>query len=117
MSGIYIPGMEMPTSCRKCGLMMNCDDCEGWECYCLPLKKSIGHLEKFRDEPYVLTDKRRDDCPLLHVPEHGRLADTDVMCNECRRVAEEYDGIHPDCTYCPVHLAPTIIPADKETEK
>lgn len=82
---VYIPGMEMPTSCRKCGLMMNCDDCEGWECYCLPLKKSIGHLEKFRDEPYVLTDKRRDDCPLLYVPEHGDLIDRDKLEKDIER--------------------------------
>jgi hypothetical protein len=47
------------------------------------------------------------------VPPHGRTIDKDVMCNECRRIAEEYDGIYPDCTYCPAHLAPTIIPAEE----
>ena len=105
---ILIKGMEMPTSCRACHLKMNCDDCEGWKCVCLPLRKEIGYFNE------LLADKRRDDCPLIPVPDHGRLIDKDVMCKECRRVAEEYDGIYPDCTYCPAHLAPTIIPADKE---
>jgi hypothetical protein len=47
------------------------------------------------------------------VPPHGRLIDKDIMCNECRRIAEEYDGIYPDCTYCPAHLAPTILEAEE----
>ena len=127
---IYIKGMEIPTSCRKCGLMMNCDDCEGWECYCLPLKKSIGHLEKFRDEPYVLTDKRRDDCPLLHVPKHGRLIDADALKST---VLEALNNAITDGNSTPlgralcefiaknivdeIEAAPTVIPADEEAEK
>ena len=108
MSDILIKGMEMPTSCRKCGLMMNCDDCEGWECYCLPLKKSIGHLERFRDEPYVPTDKRRDDCPLILVPEHGRLVDADAL------VRSYYHAPSFPNLCKAINEAPTIIPADKE---
>lgn len=62
---ILIHGMEMPTSCRACHLKMNCDDCEGLECICVPLHQEIGYLDD------LLTDKCRDDCPL--VPLHERL--------------------------------------------
>lgn len=65
--GVYIKGMEMPTSCRSCHLKINFDDCEGLECVCVPLLQEIGYLDD------LLTDKRRDNCPLVSVPEHGRL--------------------------------------------
>ena len=65
--GVYIKGMEMPTSCRVCHLKMNCDDCEGFECVCVPLHQRIGYLDD------LLADKRRDDCPLVPVPPNGRL--------------------------------------------
>lgn len=65
--GVYIEGMKMPTDCRTCQMKMNCTDCEGWECYCLPLGKEIGDIGQ------LLNDRRRDDCPLVPVPPHGRL--------------------------------------------
>lgn len=55
---VLIKGMEMPTSCRAYWLMMNCDSCEGLECVCVPLHQEIGCFED------LLTDKRREDCPL-----------------------------------------------------
>lgn len=92
MSDILIRGMEMPKSCNACIF-----DVYG---LCLINKNIEGK------------DELTHSCPLVPVPPHGRLIDKDVMCNECRRIAEEYDGIYPDCTYCPAHLAPTIIPAE-----
>jgi len=70
---ILIKGMDMPTSCRACHLKMNCDDCEGLECVCVPLHQQIGYLDD------LLTDKRRDDCPLVPVPPHGKLIDADTL--------------------------------------
>lgn len=93
MSDILIRGMEMPKSCNACIF-----DVYG---LCLINKNIEGK------------DELTHSCPLVPVPPHGRLIDKDVMCNECRRIAEEYDGIYPDCTYCPAHLAPTIIPAEE----
>lgn len=89
MSGVYIPGMEMPW-------------CEHQE---IDIRRGTD------GKWYAIDD---DWYEIVPVPDHGRLIDKDVMCKECRRVAEEYEGIYPDCTYCPAHLAPTIIPADKE---
>lgn len=113
--GVYIPGMEMPESCRACHLKMNCDDCEGRKCVCVPLHQNIGYLDE------LLTDKRRDDCPLVSVQNHGRLIDVDY--------ADEYayDELELANTYLTgweaaramqkiYHNAPTIIPADKEGE-
>ena len=68
--------MEMPTSCRACHLKMNCDDCEGRECVCVPLHKQIGYLDD------LLADKRRDDCPLRPVPPHGDLIDRDAAAEK-----------------------------------
>lgn len=67
--GIYIKGMEMPKGCKDCGLKVNCDECEGWECVCMPLHTTIGYYDD------LLSDKRREDCPLVPVPQHGDLID------------------------------------------
>ena len=42
MSGVYIPGMEMPENCLHCGFKINCDDCEGYECFCAALHKKTS---------------------------------------------------------------------------
>lgn len=67
---VGIKGIKIPDSCAVCGLKMNCDACEGYEVYCLPLDKNIGY------ESEVLTDRRRDDCPLRVIRFHGFSSDT-----------------------------------------
>ena len=102
---ILIRGMEMPTSCRACHLKMNCDDCEGWECVCVPLRKQIGYLDD------LLTDKRRDDCPLVPVPPHGDLIDRDELRGamfigeQCLYAWDEIEDA--------IDSAPTIVPAEE----
>lgn len=98
---VYIKGMEMPTSCNECRFFV-----DAW-CYALEFDDWRNAYNKPPE------GERLSGCPLIPVPDHGRLIDKDVMCKECRRVAEEYDGIYPDCTYCPANLAPTIIPAEE----
>lgn len=93
MSGIYIPGERIPDTLTAFWIFPN------------------GYVRVFGKNGDEI--RGREAIP---VPDHGRLIDKDVMCKECRRVAEEYDGIYPDCTYCPANLAPTIIPEDKEGE-
>ena len=58
---VWIKGMKMPDSCTHCPLIMNCDDCEGFEVHCVPLGKNIG----YKDE--VPKDRRREDCPLVKI--------------------------------------------------
>ena len=100
---VYIPGISMPKSCFKC--KMSSITTGGWA-WC----RLTGHA-------YPPDDPPSSSCPLVPVPDHGRLVDKDTVCAECRRVAEEYDGIYPDCTYCPIHIAPTIIPATAKEDK
>ena len=114
---ILIKGMEMPTNCRDCPLKMNCDDCEGWECVCVPSHHQIGYLDE------LLSDKRRDDCQLIEIPPHGRLIDADAFtkdeCNYCDGACE---ALPCDCLNCKsdcrcdfmkdIADAPTIIPAE-----
>lgn len=108
---ILIKGMEMPASCRACHLKMNCDDCEGLKCVCLPLQTQIGYLDD------LLTDKRRNDCPLVPVPPHGRLIDADILYRVAVDRAEkrgdmfnEMDNVlSPRC----IKMTPTALPADE----
>lgn len=105
---ILIRGMEMPTSCRTCPMKMNCDDCEGWECVCVPLHKQIGYFDD------LLTDKRRDDCPLVPVLPHGRLIDADEA------IGHLFNG--EQCLYSwdeiedAIDATVTIIPAEPPKE-
>lgn len=65
--------MEMPRNCFECPLFTNCDACEGHECGC-GLLGGIGYEEDISE------DRRRDDCPLVELPEHGDLIETkDVL--------------------------------------
>ena len=59
MSGIYIPGMEMPKSCILCDLSHE----DGW----CPVKKD--YIDRYSFET----------CPLVPVPEHGRVIDADKI--------------------------------------
>ena len=57
--GVYIKGMEMPTSCRAC----------------LYSRTDIRNVDWC-----VLTEKDLPcDCPLVPVPPHGRLIDADAL--------------------------------------
>ena len=105
--------MEMPTSCRKCRLKMNCDDCEGWECVCVPLHQQIGYLGD------LLADKRREDCPLVPVPSHGRLIDKDALEADISAsvVFSGRDGnaeiVGAKKIINRFHVAPTVIEAEE----
>ena len=115
MSGIYIPKMQMPKNCTVCDFMMNCDECEGHECYCTVLNRCIGYLPS--SSPFlcdgvhlVHSDKRLDNCPLVSVPDHGELIDRDALRNVMfigEQCLYSWDEIEDAIEY-----APTIIPAD-----
>lgn len=55
--GVYIKGMEMPTSCGFCMFENHTDD--GYEC------RINGCLTEYQ--------KRPSDCPLVPVPAHGKM--------------------------------------------
>lgn len=67
MSGIYIPGMEMPTSCSDCPM---CYDM--MECTVATPRIGFGKKE-MEAEPFDFCAERHPRCPLVPVPEHGDL--------------------------------------------
>ena len=91
MSGIYIPSMEMPTRCYNCKI-----DCG-----------LVSHIDR-NMHPFW----RYEKCPLVPVPDHGRLIDSnEIQYNKIMLVDDEfYFGV----TKPYIDRMPTIIPADKE---
>ena len=96
---ILIRGMDMPTSCGFCVFeQANGDGCE---CYV------NGCLTEYQ--------KRPDDCPLIHVPPHGRLGDLDAALKKLNRICLPDDlsyTIGHDIAKQFLKDAPTIIPAE-----
>lgn len=94
MSGIYIEGMEMPTSCYNCWALDDYGD-----------YPRCRITEEQRGYAFPIRERRMDNCPLTPVPEHGRLIDADDFFRSFPEL-RPYDFI-----------ATTIIPADdKEVE-
>ena len=61
--------------------------------------------------------KREDHCPLVSVPEHGRLIDADALPTYDKPIGKlmMFGGEYV-YTQTAIDNAPTIIPADKEAE-
>lgn len=94
--GVYIKGMEMPKSCRDCGIEQ-----EGFWC---------GALDGYQNTR-CFTNERREDCPLVHVPPHGRLIEAERLKEVFHRnvaSGEAFDQL--------IDIAPTIIPASGGAE-
>ena len=104
---ILIKGMEMPTSCGDCKAFVCYKQWAGdmGDCFCGITKEDAKAKEK------------NADCPLVPVPEHGRLIDADRLrhshCAECTLYPDNCLG--DECDWDSIfHIdhAPTIIPAD-----
>ena len=88
---ILIKSMEMPDRCFSCPMLDS--DCCGI---------SRGSYIEYREvDVDVALDSRPDWCPLIPVPDHGRLIDADKLPWYLKDVTEILD-------------ATTIIEADKE---
>jgi len=93
MAGIYIP-MELPMSCYDCKFRMGVGCC--------------GNL------PH---NTRMPNCPLVHVPEHGRLIDADALISVLAFLQDKgYDPVVWEQMRYIAEDMPTIIPADKEKD-
>ena len=115
MSGVYIPGMEMPTSCFECALL---DYSDTYKC-------RFGF--KSLTPEHGINISRPPFCPLIPVPDHGRLIDADAMTESVKtqtgfvkllggREMVEIAGIIERNFLKEVNNAPTIIPAEEGTE-
>jgi hypothetical protein len=79
---VLIKGIEMPENCWDCSLL-NASSC--------PCKNYSSALE--------YTTSRHPDCPLIHIPPHGRLIDADALVEDLKRQCEEVfkiDAVSPD---------------------
>lgn len=111
---VYIKGMEMPTTCCHCKLMVYNTELV-WDD---AGTKRTGAWVCLLTGELIDNTKREEHCPLIPVPDHGRLIDADALeekADDRYSLGEigrrERDDIVDALRYC----APTIIPADKES--
>lgn len=103
MADILIRGISIPRNCFECPLFTNCDACEGHECGC-GLLGGIGYEEDISE------DRRRDDCLLHELPEHGDLIDKSELLDNSK-----VNGMYPHwIDTMDVKRAPVIVPSNKE---
>jgi hypothetical protein len=99
--------MEMPVSCYKCCLKQR----NGMDIVC-----HVTH-ERFSVADVNILEYRLDSCPLVPVPDHGRLGDLDALHKLFLEKGKEYNGVGgamvAAAAWC-IANAPTIIPAEKE---
>ncbi len=109
---VLVRGMEMPTSC---------DDCPLGGSLCCHLLRGVPAL--WAEYTNAVREKRRhSDCPLVPVPQHGRLIDADALTNHVvekynvKKVGEQKAFEMADFILFDIPNAPTIIPASEEGE-
>ena len=82
---ILIKGVSMPKNCGECPCY--------YDGYCHGLQYREED-EDYRAVSYREYDKkRRDDCPLIEVPPHGRLIDADAL--HIQLIDKELDQLQP----------------------
>jgi hypothetical protein len=120
MSDILIKGMEMPKSCWECevGSASQLDN------------KTCPFYAMEGQEQENYQNKIAEGCPLVEIPPHGRLIDSDALMREFEKAQRtmEQHGQEYSCSfmsssqelstewYCVEDMlenAPTIIPAEE----
>lgn len=97
---ILIKGMEMPKSCEDCPLV------EETENYFGDIMSRVCNLIYKGYTSEATKGRRRDDCPLVPLPEgHGRLGDLDAL-------QEEFKKSKGGKRLMLIDTAPTIVPAE-----
>ena len=92
MSGVYIRGIDTPKNCWACTFF----DSDG---FCV-----IDGLSRDAEE--------KTDCPLIPVPDHGRLISADLL--KADFTGNFVEAYPPGLVWAMIDDAPTIIPADRE---
>ena len=103
---ILIKGMEMPKSCYDCYFCRTYDEPnQGY--FCIPLFADLHRTD--------FTKKRIDACPLISVPDHGRLIDADEFYADINESVLLADGFKEAFNLW-FDEQPTIIPASGKEE-
>ena len=97
MVDLLIRGMELPSCCYECPCVTTVDIGVGIAYGCVSLKAMM----------YDPSD-RLDECPLVEIPDHGRLIDADSLVTMAREYGYELVSVDR------IIAAQTIIPASKE---
>lgn len=107
---ILIKGMEMPKRCEDCPCMCEVDTVYQTACGC-KLTMKIREIDN---------DTRPDWCPLVPVPDHGRLIDADELYKRAKIRGERFNGRFDETdnviNALYIENFPTVIPADKEEQ-
>ena len=106
---VLIKGMEMPKSCLECKIKSWDEDGD----YICPFSEVV-----------CLNIGRQYDCPLIEVPDHGRLIDADEEIEVWDVCGIEGVFPHSKTTvskfllgHCIGKIPPTVIPASGGSEK
>lgn len=109
MSDLLIKGVKMPQGCRQCHFKEWTNSRAGWFC---PLR------HKFLSMRVIIQDKRYGDCPLVEIPPHGRLIDSDKLV---RHMEERQQRLNDDEALWELSVvdtflsdAPTVIESEEE---
>ncbi len=110
---ILIKGMEMPKNCFDCPLFDDVyTDADGDDDYICGLGVPLDY--------YQASGKTKKDCPLVHVPPHGRLIDADALTAKFKEMGlgehSLIERFFADGVYVMIDYATTIIPASEEGE-
>ena len=98
--GVYIPDMELPSSCLFCDIPVRVQPCP------------VDH-----DNVSNYKTSRHPACPFIPVPPHGRLIDASALFEEVYKVwGTEYDASECNSLMGFINEAPTIIPAEPAEE-
>lgn len=98
--GIYIKSMRLPENCIKCPMQF------GGMCYVMPAEVDESRVASTVEE--ALKQGKPDWCPLVEIPEHGRLIDADKMCADLATVDPQYETMIDWCIQV-TNAQPTVI--------
>lgn len=99
----------MPTTCKRCQFFTPFQN--GFV-----IIGPLGHCDRLGKEVFYL-ENRLEDCPLIHIPDHGRLIDADtigltnfeiILCKQEQEPYKEALKMILD----KIEKSPTIIPKD-----
>jgi hypothetical protein len=71
----------------------------------------MSHLLCGYSKEIIPGTKKRDDCPLVEVPNHGRLIDADALCRTLRALSDNEYTPEVFANWIENYID-TIIPAD-----
>ena len=87
--GVYAMGMEMPTTCRKCGFYHHSVDYGYYDFeYCGANNQEFNNAYDSTKPHINPFEEKLSGCPLVCVPPHGRLIDADALTVKLQRHRE-----------------------------